>query len=117
MNRDYSLFVKDILKAIENIEEFTKDITFEEFRRNEKTKSAVVWQIQIIGEATKNLPAAIRNRHKEVPWKYMARIRDKIAHFYFGIDYEIVWDVIKKNLPEIKPFIETLLSDIGTNND
>jgi uncharacterized protein with HEPN domain len=112
MTRDYSLFIKDILRAMENIEEFISDVTFEEFSVNEKTKSAVVWQIQIIGEATKNLPEAIRNKYNEVPWKYLARIRDKIAHFYFGIDYEIVWDVVKEKFPVIKTFIEKILQDM-----
>ncbi|HNS31522.1 MAG TPA: DUF86 domain-containing protein [bacterium] len=117
MTRDYSLFVKDILKAIENIDEFRDGMSFEEFCGNEKTKSAVVWQIQVIGEAAKNLPEAIREKYKEVPWKYMARIRDKIAHFYFGIDYEIVWNVIIKNLPEIKPLIEKILREMKADRE
>ncbi len=65
-----------------------------------------------IGKATKNVSQLIRDKYKEVPWKYMARMRDKIAHFYFGIDYEIVWDVISKKLPEIKPLIEKVLKDL-----
>ncbi len=112
MKRDCSLFIKDILKAIENIEEFTAGTSFEQFRSSEKTRSAVAWQIQVIGEATKNIPASVRSSYPEVPWKYMARIRDKVAHFYFGVDYEIIWDVIKKNIPEIKPNIEKILSEM-----
>ena len=70
----------------------------------------------IVGEATKHIPESIREKYKEIPWKYMARIRDKIAHFYFGIDYEIVWNVIKEKLPEIKPMIEKILKDLANNN-
>jgi uncharacterized protein with HEPN domain len=116
MKRDYSLFIKDILKAIVNIEEFIQNVDFAKFCKDEKTQSAVVWQIQIIGEAVKNIPATIRDKYPEIPWKYMARIRDKIAHFYFGIDYEIVWDVIKNKLPEVKPSIQKMLQDMDDHN-
>ena len=74
----------------------------------------VVWKILVIGEATKNIPREIRDKYKELPWKYMAKIRDKIAHFYFGVDYEIVWSVAKEKLPFIKPVIEKILSDLKT---
>ena len=116
MTRDYKLFVKDISEAIKDIVIFVGDMDYEEFLKDKKTQKAVAWQIHIIGEATKNIPESIREKYKEVPWKYMARIRDKIAHFYFGIDYEIVWNVIKEKLPEIKPVIEKILKDLTGNN-
>ncbi|HLA50488.1 MAG TPA: DUF86 domain-containing protein [Thermodesulfovibrionia bacterium] len=116
MSRDYKLFIKDIVDAIKDIDVFVGDMDYEVFLKDKKTQKAVVWQIHIIGEATKNIPASIREKYKEVPWKYMARIRDKIAHFYFGIDYEIVWNVIKEKLPEIKPVIEKILKDLTGNN-
>lgn len=112
MKRDYKLFVQDILQAIKDIEIFVKDMDYTNFSVDEKTKSAVVWQIHIIGEATKNIPKSMTAKYDELPWKYMARIRDKIAHFYFGIDYEIVWDVVKNKLPGIRPGIERILSEI-----
>lgn len=112
MRRAYILFIKDILECIERIEEFTMDMGFEEFMKDDKTKSAVVRKLEIIGEATKNIPKNIRQRNKELPWTDMAKMRDKIAHFYFGIDYEIVWEVIKERLPEIKPVIRKILEDI-----
>jgi uncharacterized protein with HEPN domain len=87
MTRDYTLFVKDILDAIKAVEKFVGPYTYKDFIKDEKTRSAVVWKIQVIGEATKNIPKAIRDDYEDLPWKYMAKIRDKIAHFYFGIDY------------------------------
>lgn len=87
------------------METFLCGISYPDFIKDEKTKAAVVWQIHVIGEASKNITKHIRDSHKEVPWKYMAKIRDKIAHFYFGVDYEIVWEVATKKLPEIKPLI------------
>jgi uncharacterized protein with HEPN domain len=85
---------------------------FKKFIEDDKTKSAVVRKLEIIGEATKNIPKLIRQKYKELPWSDMAGMRDKIAHFYFGIDYEIVWKVIKERLPEIKPVIQKILNEM-----
>ena len=100
------------MEAIENIDDFVGNMDFNEFNGDEKTRSAVVWKIGVIGEATKNIPKNIRDRYKELPWKEMARMRDKISHFYFGVDYKIVWEVIRKRLPEIKPIIQKILKEM-----
>jgi uncharacterized protein with HEPN domain len=112
MKRDYSLYIKDILDCIERVEEFVGDMSFDEFLADDKTSSAVVRKLEIIGEATKNIPKSITQKYDEVPWKEMARMRDKIIHFYFGVDHEIVWSVIKERLPEIKPTILQILEDM-----
>ena len=112
MTRQYKLFIQDILDAITDIEEFIGDRDFIMFIEDDRTKSAVVWKINVIGEATKNIPKPIQEKYKTVPWKYMARMRDKIAHFYFGVDYEIVWEVMKQQLPEIRAHIEEILDDL-----
>lgn len=108
MTRDYTLFVKDILDAIKAVEKFVGKLSYKEFLKDEKAKSAVVWKIQVIGEATKNIPKSVRDDYEDLPWKFMARIRDKIAHFYFGIDHKIVWQVATEKLPAIKPAIEKM---------
>jgi len=97
------------LKCIDKIEEFTKDMDFDEFVEDDRTSSAVVRKLEIIGEASKNIPEFIKDRYGEIPWKDMARMRDKIIHFYFGVDYEIVWKVIKERLPKIKQSIKEIL--------
>lgn len=112
MKRDYSLYIKDILDCIERVEEFVGDMNFDEFLADDKTSSAVVRKLEIIGEATKNIPKSITQKYEEIPWKEMARMRDKIIHFYFGVDYEIVWNVIKERLPQIKPTIRRILEDM-----
>lgn len=109
MKREISFFIKDILEAIEKIEEFVKGIDFEEFVRDDKTTSAVVRKLEIIREASKNIPESIKQKYKTLPWKDMARMRDKISHVYFGVDYEIVWNVIRERLPKIKPIIRDIL--------
>lgn len=112
MKRNHKLFIKDILDSINKIEEFAGDMDFNGFMEDDKTKSAVVHKLEIIGEAAKNIPREIRQKYRELPWTDMAGMRDKIAHFYFGIDYMIVWKVIKERLPEIKPVIQRILKEM-----
>lgn len=113
MSRDYKLYVKDIIDCIEKIEEFIGNMSFDDFKEDDKTNNAVVRKLEIIGEAVKNIPKSISKKYEEIPWKDMARMRDKIIHFYFGVDYEIVWKVIKERLPEIKPLMEQVLKDLS----
>ena len=109
MKRDYKLFIKDIVDAIESIEKFVAGMNFEEFKNDDKTVSAVVRKLEIIGEATKNIPDEIKEKYPKLPWKEMAKIRDKLIHGYFSVDFEIVWKVIKEELPLLKPKIEGIL--------
>jgi uncharacterized protein with HEPN domain len=112
MKRDYRLFIKDILEAIEDIEVFIGKMSFDTFHADKKTRSAVVWKLEVIGEASKNVPASIRSKYKELPWKDMAGMRDKISHFYFGIDYQIVWEVVRRKLPIVKPVVKKMLKEL-----
>ena len=102
MRRKASLYIKDMIDAITKIEEFVKDMDFNYFIQDDKTASAVVRKIEIIGEATKQLPKEVRDRFPEIPWTSMAKTRDKIIHFYHGVDYEVVWQIIKRDLPLLK---------------
>jgi uncharacterized protein with HEPN domain len=112
MKRDYKLFIKDLLECINKIEDFVVEMSFDEFMKDEKTKSAVVREIEVMGEAVKNIPSSIRERYKDIPWNQMAKTRDKIIHFYFGVDYEIVWRVIRERLPQIKPLVQRILKEM-----
>lgn len=112
MKRSYKLFLCDLMDSIEKIEEFIGNMSFEEFMKDDKTKSAVIRKLEIIGEAAKNIPREIKQKYRELPWTDMAGMRDKIAHFYFGIDDAIVWRVIKARLPEIKPIIQKILTEM-----
>ena len=113
MKRDYMLYIKDILDCIEKIEDFIGDMEFDEFVEDDKTSSAVIRKLEIIGESSKNIPKEIMMKYQEIPWSDMARMRDKIIHFYFGVDYEIVWKVIKERLPELKQQIENIIKEMG----
>jgi len=106
--RDYKLYLKDILEAIESIEKFVEDISFEEFREDDKTASAVIRKFEIIGEATKQIPDDIKQKYPEIPWKEMAGMRDRLIHLYFGVDYNLVWTTIKNRIPIVKSLIKNI---------
>jgi len=107
--RNYQIYLKDILSAINSIESFVEGMSLEDLKNDDKTSSAVIRKLEIIGEATKNIPKDIQNKTPQIPWKEMAGMRDKLIHFYFGVDHNLVWNTIKKRIPKIKPFIENIL--------
>lgn len=110
--RDCSLYLKDILAAIEAIEAFVEDMDFKSFKDDDKTNSAVIHKFEIIGEASKNVPDRIKEQYLSIPWKDMAGMRDRLIHFYFGIDYKLVWETIKNRIPAIKPLLFQILKDL-----
>ena len=112
MTREYRLFAEDILDALASIEKFISDMDYAQFYQDDKTRSAVVWKIENIGEAVKNIPKQIKDNYRTLPWSDMAKIRDKVRHYYFGVDYAIVWEVITKRFPDIKPEIERMIADL-----
>lgn len=103
--RDYILFLEDILNAIERIEEYTGDLSFEEFCNYDMAVDAVIRNLEVIGEATRNTPEKIRAKHANVEWKEAVGFRNVLIHDYFGIDLESVWDTLKKNIPTFKKHI------------
>lgn len=112
MKRDVILYVKDILENIELAEEFAKDINYEEFVNDKKTNHAVIRCIEIMGEAAKHVPQSIREKYPQIPWKDIAGMRDKIIHFYFGVNLKRVWLVLKDDIPKLKPLIQKVLRDM-----
>lgn len=112
MKRDLRLYLDDILEAIDKIGRYTKDLEFEQFQYDGKTIDAVIRNFEVIGEAAKNIPQVARSKYPDIPWKEMAGMRDKLSHEYFGVKYDVVWDTIKKRLPQLKPAIETILKQM-----
>lgn len=114
MKRNNLIYIKDILENMENIDKFSKDINYEQFIKDKKINYAVVRCIEIIGEAAKNVSKEIRSKYPHVPWKEMAGMRDKVIHFYFGVNLEKVWLVVTRDIPKLKPEIQKILREITT---
>ena len=111
-NRTYQMYFADILTAIDRILEYTNGYDFVRFKRDYKTVDAVIRNFEIIGEAAKNIPCEIKERYSNVPWDEMYSLRNHISHAYFGIDYEIIWDIITNYLPENRLQIESISKDV-----
>jgi len=111
MNREFLDFVEDILDAMDKAEVLVEGSTYREFEEDFRTNFAVVRALEIIGEATKRLPMTVRERYREIPWTGMAGMRDRIIHGYDTVDLQIVWDVVRQDIPEIKPQIQQILAD------
>ena len=110
--RELGDYIQDILEALGEVEDFTIGMQFEDFVKDKKTINAVVRSLEVIGEATKKIPDSLRVKHSKIPWKRMAGMRDKLIHEYFGVDLEIVWEVINNELPPVKPLIQKVLENI-----
>lgn len=113
-DKDSLVFLKHVLESINNIEMFTKNVSKPDFLKNKEKQSAVVRQIEIIGEAVKNLSQDFKEEHPEVQWRYIVGTRDKIIHHYFGVDLQIVWEIIEKDLPKLKKQIENIIYNTKT---
>ncbi len=106
---DFGL-LQDIKDCIENIFLYTRNFSYENFLKDRKLQDAVVRNLEIIGEATKNTSQRLKNKYKDIPWQKMARQRDKLIHHYAGVDYDVVWGIIEKSLPELIPKINVAIS-------
>jgi uncharacterized protein with HEPN domain len=109
MNKDDTVFLKHILDAIDLIEGYLKDKSYEEFEGNRMLQDAVIREIEIIGEATKNLSVEFRDKYSEIPWRQIAGMRDKLIHGYFGVDLVAVWDTATKDIPPLREKLQEIL--------
>lgn len=106
--RDEKLYIDDILDSINKIENYIQDIDYEDFICDMKSIDAVIRNLEIIGEATKNISETFKNRYPDVNWKDPMRMRDRLIHAYFGVDLGIVWETVKFRIPELKRQIEKI---------
>ena len=113
--RDSILYLEDIVLAMDRIQEYITGLDFQNFKRDYKTVDAVIRNFEIIGEASKNLSVSIKDKYSNVPWEEMYRLRNRISHEYFGVDYEIIWDIITRHLPKNHEDIKIILDNERTS--
>lgn len=108
MRRDYKVYVDDVLASIRKIKNYTKALSKKRFLTDEKTIDAVVRNLEIIGEAINNIPEEIRSRYPNVEWRKISGLRNILVHEYFGIDTEIIWDIVRNKIPELEKEIRKI---------
>lgn len=109
---DFEL-VSDIYEAIKRIESYLENTSSEKFYEDTKTQDAVVRNLEIIGEAAKNISKFLKEKHSDMPWKEMAGIRDRLIHHYFGVNLDVVWSVATEDLPSIVKNIKAIVESLA----
>lgn len=110
--RDVRLFLNDILDAIDKIERYTAGLSFKAFAQNDLVVDAVVRNLEVIGEAAKNISPEMRAKYSAVDWKKVAGFRDVAIHAYFDVDLTIVWTIATERLADLKALIAQVLKDL-----
>lgn len=111
MNREFLDFIEDMLDGMNKAELLLEGVDYSQFESDFRINFAVVRALEIIGEAVKRLPDELYRQYPDIPWKGMAGMRDRIIHGYDNVDFQIIWDVVKQDIPHIKPKIIRIFTD------
>jgi uncharacterized protein with HEPN domain len=110
MKRDDTVFLQHILDAIQRTRQHLRDVSQEQFWQNDLVQDAVIRQLEIIGEASRNLSDDLRSAHSQVPWGQIIGLRNKLIHAYFSVDLSIVWEIVNDDLPALEEQVEYILT-------
>jgi len=116
IKRQYDFYLNDILKSMLRIKEYIEGKGFNDFKKNYMVVDAVVRNFEIIGEASKNIPVTIRKKYPEIPWGKMYGLRNLISHEYFGIDYEMMWEIATISLPQNIKDLQRIIDELKNRN-
>lgn len=117
MTRTIRDYVDDALNAMSKARRYLQNVSYEDFLKNDEKQDATVRVIEVIGEAVGNIPQQIQEKYPDVPWRDIIGMRNKIAHEYFGVDFETVWKVVKEDIPAVQPLFEKLKQDYIRENE
>jgi uncharacterized protein with HEPN domain len=109
VSRSWLLFLRDIAEAAEKVVRYTEGMDLTSFVKNEMAYDAVLRNLEVVGEASKNIPDEVRTRFPEVPWREMAGLRDVLAHAYFGLDEAVLWDIVRNKIPPLLSRVDHIL--------
>ena len=111
MSRNYDLYLQDIVVAVDRIAFYVEDVSRGEFEADQMRIDAVIRNLQIIGEAVKNIPDFIRKRAPSIPWQEIAGLRNRVTHVYFDVNIDIIWDVVQSELPTLKIQFQEIIKE------
>ncbi len=112
--RSLGLLIEDIWESIEKIERYTEGMTQDSFQNDEKTTDAVVRNLEIIGEAASRLPKNFTDKHSKLEWVKIKGLRNRIVHEYFGVDIQIIWQILEKDLPAFKTSLKSIRDQLDS---
>ncbi len=113
MKKDDSVYLHHIIDAFLQIEHYTESVSHEEFLHNRLLQDGVIRQLEVMGEAARNLSENLRNEHPQLPWRQMIGLRNRMIHAYFNVDLQIIWEIIKGDIPDLKQKMKQILDAIS----
>jgi len=112
MSRDVGLYLTDIEKACRKVLRFTEDVTFKQFTHDEEKYDAILRNLEVIGEAVKHIPDDIREQYPDIKWRKIAGFRDIVAHQYFGVSDDLVWDIVQNQIQPLLKSVKAIIKSL-----